>query len=251
MTERQLELYRLSVAERMPDSDYKNAWLEDASHAVLEGNYYGSPAFNPRGSTVLGPADGSGSLMFGPNGMLQSGILTQGHGSFFGTWSGNPQDAINGGSAVPGVPFVNDCGAGPACATLRDGLYFQDEARNFAHQEGTKDYSGHVNWEINNRLKASFDGQYIDASTFNNDILVATGSMANYQYSVNGDSTPQVQYLPGSNVNYAAGGLANPHNYWIPFIQGHVEDNHAREFGANLQVAKQVHSRPQSNNRSG
>jgi TonB-dependent receptor len=218
----------LDVTLQYTDSDYKNAWLEDASHAILDGNYYGTPAFNPRTSTILGPADGTGPLVFGPNGMLQSGVLTQGHGSFFGSWSGNPQDAINGGSAVPGVPFVNDCGAGP-CSTLRDGLYFQDEARNFAHEEGTKDYSGHVNWEINSQLKASFDAQYIDASTFNNDILVATGSMANYQYSVNSDGTPQVQYLPGSNVNYAAGDLANPHNYWIPFIQGHVEDNHARE----------------------
>ncbi|HVI05141.1 MAG TPA: TonB-dependent receptor, partial [Sphingomicrobium sp.] len=75
----------------------------------------------------------------------------------------------------------------------------------------------------------NLDAQHITASTFNNDILVATGSMANYQYSVNSDGTPQVGLLPGSNVNYAAGGLANPHNYWIPFIQGHVEHNNAHE----------------------
>ncbi|WBY06562.1 TonB-dependent receptor [Sphingomonas sp. 7/4-4] len=30
-------------------------------------------------------------------------------------------------------------------------------------------------------------------------------------------------------MNYATGGLANAHNYWIPFIQGHVEDNDATE----------------------
>ncbi len=36
-------------------------------------------------------------------------------------------------------------------------------------------------------------------------------------------------YSPASNVNYASGGLANPHNYWIPFIQGHVENNNAHE----------------------
>jgi TonB-dependent receptor len=218
----------LEVTLQYIDSNYRNAWLEDASHAVLDGSYFGTPAFNPRGSSILGPADGSPPLVFGSNGMLQSGQLTQGHGSFFGTWSPDINDAINGGSAVPGVPFVNDCFGG-ACTTLRDGLYFQNEARNFAHEEGTKDYSAHVTWTIQPRLKADFDAQYVQATTFNNDILVATGSMANDQYSTNGDGMPQVQFLPGSNVNYATGGLSNPHNYWLPFIQGHVEDNEGSE----------------------
>ncbi|MES1198806.1 MAG: TonB-dependent receptor [Pseudomonadota bacterium] len=217
----------LEVTVQYIDSLYKNAWLEDASHAILEGTYYGTPSFDPRGSTILGPADGT-NLVFGSNGMLQSGVLTQGHGSFFGSWSADINDAINGGSAVPGVPFVNDC-AVMTCSTLRDGLYFQNEGRNFDHQEGTRDYSAHVRWDVSDRLQANFDAQYIDASTYNNDILVATGSMANYQYSVNGDGTPQVKFLPGDNVNYATGGLSNPHNYWIPFIQGHVENNGATE----------------------
>src|SRR3984885_8364480 len=207
------------------DSSYHNAWLEDASHAMLEGTYFGTPAFDPRGSTILGPATGTGPLVFGSNGMLQSGTLTQPHGTWAGSNSPNLQDAINTGSAVPGVPFVNDCGPGFTCATNRDGLYFQDEARDFDHTEDTKEISANLKWDITSRLHANFDAQYIDARVFNNDILVATGSMANYQYSVNGDGTPQVQLLPGSNVNYAPGGLANPHNYWIPFIQGHEEDD--------------------------
>ncbi|WP_163484828.1 hypothetical protein, partial [Escherichia coli] len=40
---------------------------------------------------------------------------------------------------------------------------------------------------------------------------------------------PQVKLLPGSNVNYATGGLSNPHNYWMPFIQAHMEHNDAKE----------------------
>src|SRR3984885_14324213 len=207
------------------DSSYHNKWLEDASHAIPDGDYYGTPAFDPRGSTMLGPAPGPGPLVFGSNGMLQSGTLTQPHGSWAGSNSPNLQDAINTGSAVPGVPFVNDCGPGFTCATNRDGLYFQDEARDFDHTEDTKEISASVKWDITPRLHSNFDAQYIDARVFNNDILVATGSMANYQYSVNGDGTPQVQLLPGSNVNYAPGGLSNPHNYWIPFIQGHEEDD--------------------------
>lgn len=208
------------------DSHYRNAWLERASHAKLDGGYFGTPAFNPRTTTILGPADGTGALVFGSNGMLQSGVLTQGHGSFSGTWE-STQAAINAGSAVPGVPFVNNCAPPSVCTTLRDGLYLENEARNFAHREGTRDYSANFQWDISDRVHLNLDAQYIDASTYNNDILVAAGSMANYQYSTNKDGTPQIAYLPGSNVNYASGGLANAHNYWIPFIQGHVEDNDA------------------------
>jgi TonB-dependent receptor len=210
------------------DSHYRNGWFERASHAILDGNYFNTPAFNPRTSSNIGPADGTGSLVFGPDGMLRSGTLTQPHGSFSGTYE-SLQSAINAGSAVPGMPFVNFCGAGATCSTLRDGLYFQNEARNFAHREGTRDFSGNIKWDVSDRVHVNLDGQYIEASTYNNDILVASGSMANYQYGVNGDGTPVIKLLPGSNVNYASGGLANAHNYWIPFIQGHVEDNNADE----------------------
>ena len=217
----------LRATVQYTDSHYKNAWIEYASHAILDGNYFGTSSFNPRTGTILGPADGTPPLVFGPNGMLQSGTLTQGHGSWRGSW-GPIQDAIDTGSAVPGVPFINTCVPGP-CATYRDGLYFQNETRDFAHKESTRDISGNIQWDVSDRLHTSFDVQHISASTYNNDILVATGSAANYQYSTNSDGTPQVTLLPGSNVNYAAGGLANPHNYWIPFIQGHVENNDGDE----------------------
>lgn len=219
----------LRMTAQYIDSHYRNGWFERASHAILDGNYFGTAAFNPRTSSALGPADGTGPLVFGPDGMLQSGTLTQPHGSFSGTYE-SLQAAINAGSAIPGMPFVNYCGAGANCSTLRDGLYLQNEARNFAHREGTRDFSGNIKWDVSDRLHLNLDGQYIEASTYNNDILVAAGSMANYQYGVNGDGTPQIKLLPGSNVNYADGGLANPHNYWVPFIQGHVEDNNADEF---------------------
>jgi TonB-dependent receptor len=202
------------------DSSYHNKWLEDASHAVLDGTYYGTPAFDPRASSLLA---GSSGLVFGSNGMLHSGLLTQPHGS----WRGSSlQDAINTGSAVPGLPFVNYC---TTCADNRDGLYFQNETRDFNHTEDTKEVSAHVKWEIVPRLHADFDAQYIDANVANHDILVATGSMANYQYSTGSSGVPQVQFLPGSNVNYAPGDLSNPHNYWIPFIQGHEEKDGGRE----------------------
>jgi len=195
---------------------------------MLENQAYGSPAFDPRATSNL---SGASPLVFGSNGMLQSGLLTQAHGSWAGSTTSTAA-ALNTGSAVAGVPFVNYCGADASCASNQDGLYFQDEARNFDHKEGTRDLSFNLKWDVTDRLHTSVDYQRVDASTSNDDILVATGSMANYQYSTAGDGMPQVTLLPGTNVNYAAGGLANPHNYWIPFIQAHLEDNKAHENAA-------------------
>jgi TonB-dependent receptor len=218
------------------DSEYHNAWLERASHAILDGTYFGTPAFDPRASTILTPANGAGPLVFGSNGMLQSGQLTQPYGSWRGSFS-SQQDMINTGSAVPGLPFVNYCPAGSVGGPCtNDGLYFQNESRDFDHKEGTKDVSAHLRWDITPRLHADFDAQYVKATVSNNDILVATGSMANYQYSTNSDGTPQVTLLPGSNVNYAPGALANPTNYWIPFIQGHVENDSGDEYALRADV---------------
>ncbi len=214
----------LRATVQYTDSKYHNAWLERASHVIFDGNAYGTSSFNPRASSVLEAADGSSPITFGSDGMINSGLLVRP----LDYWGNSTADNINHGSAVPGLPFVNYCGGG-GCATDQQGLYFQNEARNFNHREGTRDLSGNIKWDATDRLHFNLDGQYIKANVHNNDILVATGSIANMQYGVNGSGTPEVTLQPGSNVNYADGGLANPHNYWIPFIQGHREDDNARE----------------------
>ncbi|MBO9706821.1 MAG: TonB-dependent receptor [Caulobacter sp.] len=205
------------------DSKYQNAWLERSVNVGLFG-LWAAPAFTPQTSAFIGPAKGSGPLVFGPNGMLQSGILTQP----VGDWGGSFQDALNHGSAVPGTPFVNYCGGG-GCSTDREGLYVENQGRNFDHHEKTQDFSANLQWDVSDRLHTNFDVQYIKASTNNYDILVANRTMADAQYRVNKDGTPQITLQPGSNVNYAPGFLSNPHNYWIPFIQDHYEDNDAKE----------------------
>src|SRR3546814_6524550 len=108
-------------------------------------------------------------------------------------------------------------------------MYFQNEARNFDHREKTRDLSANLQWDATDQLHFNVDAQWIKAKTTNDDILVATGSMADYDYSVNKDGTHELRLLPRSGVNYADGGLANQHNYWMPFIQAHLEDNDAEE----------------------
>ncbi|MBB5706407.1 TonB-dependent receptor [Sphingopyxis panaciterrulae] len=213
-------------------STYHNAWLENASHAILEGTYFGTPAFNPVASTILRPQIGSSPFVFGADGMLESGLLTQAYGSWRGSFE-NAGVMTDTGSAVPGQPFVSYC---PDPAACTNGMYFQNEARNFDHREKTRDLSANLQWDATDRLHVNFDAQWIKAKTTNDDILVATGSMADYDYSVNKDGTPEIRLLPGSGVNYADGGLANPHNYWMPFIQAHLEDNDAEELALKADV---------------
>jgi TonB-dependent receptor len=209
------------------DSQYDNAWLERSVNVSLFG-LWAAPAYSPQSTAFIAPATGTPAFTFGADGMLESGTLTQPTGD----WGGSTQDNINRGSAVPGMPFVNYCGAGSNCATQREGLYVGNEARNFDHSEGTRDLSLNLKWDINDKLRSNFDVQHIEAETNNYDILVSSRSMADAQYSTTQDGTPRMALLPGSNVNYATGFLGNPHNYFIPFIQDHYEDNDAKETAA-------------------
>lgn len=217
------------------DSQYDNAWLERSSNVSLFG-MWAQPAYSPQTSAFIAPADGAPAFTFSADGMLESGVLTQPSGDWGG---GSTQDNVNYGSAVPGVPFVNYCGPQPdgspsPCTTQRQGVHLTNEARNFDHSEGTRDIAANVRWDVTERLRTTFDVQYIEADTHNYDILVANRTLVDAQYETNRDGTPHITLLPGSNVNYAPGFLANPHNYFIPFIQDHYEDNDADALATRL-----------------
>ncbi len=207
------------------DTYYKNAWKERSSNISFF-DLWAAPAFSPQTTANIAPAPGTPAFTFGEDGMLDGGTLTAPSGG----WGDSTQAAINLGSAVPGLPFVNYCGGTPSpCASTRQGITVSDESRIFNHEEGTKDLSANLKWEINDQLRTNFDVQYVKAETNNYDILVAANTLANAEYSTNGDGTPQIKLLPGSNVNYAPGFLTNLHNWYIPFIQDHYEDNDATQ----------------------
>ena len=215
------------------DSRYDNPWLERSSNVGFF-DMWGAPAYSPQTTANIAPATGTPAFRFGADGMLESGVLTQPSGA--GGWgTGSTQESIDRGSAVPGLPFVNYCGGG-GCTTDRQGLDVTNEARNFGHTEGTRDISANVRWDIAENVHTTFDVQHIKAKTNNYDILVASRTMADVEYTTNSDGTPHIRLLPGSNVNYAPGGLANPHNYYVPFIQDHWENNDANEIAARADV---------------
>jgi TonB-dependent receptor len=234
---------RVLASLQYMDSRYDNTWLERSANVSLFG-LWAMPAYLPLTMAFIAPADGTPAFTFAPDGMLRSGVLTQPMGDWLG---GSAQGNVDYGSAVPGVPFVNYCGLQPdgspsTCTTQREGLYLTNEARSFDHSEGTRDVAANVRWDATERLRVTFDLQYIEANTSNYDILVANRTMANAQYETNRDGTPRITLLPGSNVNYAPGFLANPHNYFIPFIQDHYEDNEADAVAARLDAEYELAS---------
>jgi TonB-dependent receptor len=209
-------------------SRYENPWLErSANISWPAGAGFGTPVWAPFNAPAMRPI--TGSFSFAPNGMLESGVIGQ-PADVAGFYEGTSAANVNHGSAVPGLPFVNGQDAcGGVCLT---GSNVSDEARIFDHDEQTRDFSFNVKWDITEDLHSGFDVQYIKARTNNYDILVAANSLAQVDYSTNSDGTPKVALSPGPNVNYADGFLANPHNYWMQFIQDHWENNDADEVAA-------------------
>jgi len=216
-------------------SKYENPWIErSANISWPTGAGFGTPVWAPFGAPGFAPI--TGAFTFDDNGMLQSGVIGQTADSVgFGDPDGppdaddpdsNPRTVLEHGSAVPGLPFVNGCGG---CLT---GSNVSNESRIFDHEEQTQDFSFNVKWDISDNLHTSLDLQYIKAKTNNYDILVANNSVAQVDYSTNGDGTPVIALSPSPNTNYAPGFLSNPHNYWMQFIQDHWEDNDADELAA-------------------
>jgi len=215
------------------DSKYENPWLERSSNISWPaGAGFGTPVWAPFNAPAMRPI--TGNFTFGADGMLDSGVIGQ-PADVAGFYEGTNAANINHGSAVPGLPFVNGseaCGGIP-CIT---GSNVSDEARIFDHEEETRDFSFNLQWDITENLHSQFDVQYIKADTHNYDILVAANSLAQVNYSTDSHGTPKVALSAAPNTNYADGFLANPHNYWMQFIQDHWENNDADELAARADV---------------
>ncbi len=218
------------------DFAYRNAWLEHSANFDFFG-LWAAPGFDPLSSAQVVPAAGTSAFTFNSNGTLKSGVLANPYvGSpWAASWAGSFQQAVNDASVVPGVPYVNYCGAGYTCAkssltnTPDVGIQLEDQARDFDHTEATRNYSLNMQWDVNDKLHVSFDGSYVGAKTSNSDMLVADDIQVNAGYQSNGNGPPKITVLPGDNINYAPGIQSNLANYYMDFIQDHMEDNNAKE----------------------
>src|SRR3546814_20118314 len=126
--------------------------------------------------------------------MLESGLLTQAYGSWRGSFE-NAGVMTDTGSAVPGQPFVSYC---PDPAACTNGMYFQNEARNFDHREKTRDLSANLQWDATDQLHFNVDAPWIQAKTTHPQIMVRPGSRADSESQLTKAGTHEIRTLLGT-----------------------------------------------------
>ncbi len=216
-------------------SSYENEWHE---HGVISSYFdvwaqpLGYQFSNATAAAELGPDD---QFTFNDQGMFQSGLMT----SDIGWWGADNTESANVARNDQGQAMVNACYGWNGCSPARRGAGFGTISRYNHNEETTTDTSFNLRWIINDKLRANFDVQYVDADVTNYDIEVDMNSFANVFLDGTGDY-PKTTLSPGLNINQSAGGLANPNNYYYNSVMDHTEDSHGKELASrfDLQYAR-------------
>ena len=226
---------------------YKNAWRERSfGDWGLGPDLYGKTVreriegpLNSGGhlsERVPVPAPGTPDFTFDSDGNFQSGTVSRDNsaGQF---WWGNP-GASQGfaGFNDQGQPMIPACyswGAAPSCTFYAPGhpSYAPEVgtgSRINQNRNMTQDFGLNLKWEATNDLRFNFDGQYVDSKVDNYDISDEMHSFADVAFDATG-KYPRITLNPPTNIDQSAGGLANPHNWFLRSVMDHVEDSKGHE----------------------
>ncbi len=218
------------------DSYYQNKWTERTVEPWFH-DLWAAPAFDPLSSNRLSePAYGTSDLVFGADGMLESGDIAQ-HSDYWGAGTDptNPDNNMNHASVSPGVPFMAGCyDWSTGCSPTQMGLRLDTTGRIFDRREGTADASFNLKWNVSDKLKLNFDVQHIHASQNSYDIMLSPHTQADVDYSVDSKGIPQVTFGEDAGNNYATGGLSSLHNWYYGFVQDHLDHSVANEDAARI-----------------
>jgi TonB-dependent receptor len=227
-------------------SSYENEWHE---HGVSTSYFdvWAQPlGYQFSNSTAAAELDGQNQFTFNDQGMFQSGLLT----SDLGWWGANQSESAMVAANSSGQQMVNACygwnnheaageepnGGCPLDANIpRRGAGFGTISRYNHNEETTTDTSFNLRWIINDKLRANFDVQYVDADVTNYDIEVDMNSFANVFLDGTGDY-PKTTLSTPMNVNQSAGGLSNPNSYYYNSVMDHTEDSHGKELATRFDV---------------
>ncbi len=215
-------------------SEYDNAWEEyvvQASPADLsfaQSVYYEieGPTIDAtnQDSTIPIPAPGTPAFTFNDQGLFQDGVITTGSG----WWGASPEEAATFAQNSSGGNMVNPCYDWAGCSPTQRGIDTAAITRSNNNENMTQDLGLNLKWEINDRMRANFDAQYVDATVENYDIEVAFWSYAVADVSLAGEHPSMLLHAP-LNVNQSPGGFSNPNNYYIRSIMDHFEDSEGDE----------------------
>jgi TonB-dependent receptor len=215
-------------------SDYDNAWEEylvQTSPADL--SFSQSVFFEVAGqnvnaydnnATIPIPAPGTAPFTFNDQGLFQTGVITTGTG----WWGADNNEAAGFAQNGGGQNMVNPCYGWNGCEPVLRGIDTAAVTRSNNNSNLTEDLALNLKWEINDRMRANFDVQYIEAEVQNYDIEVSFWTYAVADVSLAGEH-PTLELQNPINVNQTSGGFANANNYYIRSIMDHVEDSEGTE----------------------
>ena len=211
------------------DSKYHNSW-EERNVQALFNDVWAAPAYNPLAATNMQNQPGTPALAFGSDGLFQSGTIV----SPLGWWGNDDAGSAMVAQNASGQPLVSACYAWTACGGLNGvnavkGVPVETATRFNDNDEYTRDASFNLKWDINDKLRANFDVQYVKSEVSNYDIGVGLNTYANAEFDMTGEY-PTMNLLPGNNINYSDGGLQNADNWRYHYIQDHYEDSEGTEF---------------------
>ncbi|HTF96299.1 MAG TPA: TonB-dependent receptor [Cellvibrio sp.] len=218
-------------------SEYDNSMEEYVVGPNMGNASYGQSIFwsmKPGGAgsdKIPVPAAGTPNFTFDKNGVFQTGTITM--PMAWNTATGVMNDA--------GEPFVVGCYTWTSCTPNTIGESFTSSTRGSRNQNITQDISLNLKWEISENIHSQWDLSYVESEVTNFDVAMDLQSYTNPTIDLTGDLASVILNEP-TNVNWSAGGLANPHNYYLNSIMDHVEDSYGDELAMRADFKFDVNS---------
>ena len=228
-------------------SQYRNAWQEH----VISGSafsFYGLPTtYVESDPSVVAPAIGTPAFTFDSNGMFTSGQMS----TLTGYQDNDAASAANVASTGVdangnAIPLFAICHSWDGCTTgqSRRGAQVQSQSNYLKNDEYTEDYSLNLKWDISDTLHANFDVQHVKSEVQNFNASVNMNTYGDFTVDATGKyPIMTLSDVHPEQVNLAAGGFTNAHNYNYYSASDHTEESEGEEDALRADVKWEIGSK--------
>lgn len=222
-------------------SQYNNSWREySVFSSAFYPDLYGRAAdFMYTNADQIMPRHGTAPFKFDSDGDFLSGWWSA-PAQYVGD---NPGDERGLGLNQSGQAFFNRCYQWESCANVGRAPQVDTQANALRNKQITQDFGLKFRWDVTERLRLTFDGQYLDSSVSNYNASVTARSYADTYVDLTG-KYPRLQFTPtvANNINLSPGGLVNPNNYHYYSLTDHTEDSNGQEVAFRMDAEYEVDS---------
>ncbi len=216
------------VTAQYTRSQYKNSWREYSIYSSGAGGLelYGRPTdYVFSDPSLVAPGDGKPAFTFD-----EDGNFTSGWWSAPRPYVGEGDANIGLGTNEDGEAFFNRCYAWEGCVNPRRGAQLDTASNVLRNKQYTQDFALNLKFQPGDRVRISFDAQYVDSEVHNYNASVTARSYANTFLDLRGEY-PTLTFEPtlADNINLSTGGLTNANNYHYYAITDHTEDSDGHE----------------------